>query len=77
MSSSRDIGSPSRAGSTAGLRIVDNKTPTQRVGIVPDVEVRPTTACLRAGRGEVLEEAVRQILGLGVSDEEILRIVGR
>lgn len=40
-----------------------DKRPTQRVGIVPDVVVRPTLAGLRAGRDEVLEEALRQILG--------------
>jgi C-terminal processing protease CtpA/Prc len=40
-----------------------DKKPTQRVGIVPDVEVRPTIAGIRAGRDEVLEEALRQILG--------------
>ncbi|RYU78287.1 S41 family peptidase [Hymenobacter persicinus] len=31
---------------------------TQRVGIVPDVEVKPTIAGIRAGRDEVLERAV-------------------
>jgi len=40
-----------------------DKRPTQRVGIVPDVEARPTIAGIRAGRDEVLEEALRQILG--------------
>jgi C-terminal processing protease CtpA/Prc len=40
-----------------------DKRPTQRIGIVPDVEVRPTIAGIRAGRDEVLEEALRQILG--------------
>jgi C-terminal processing protease CtpA/Prc len=40
-----------------------DKKPTQRVGIIPDVEVRPTIAGIRAGRDEVLEEAQRQILG--------------
>jgi hypothetical protein len=30
----------------------------QRVGLVPDVEVRPTIAGIRAGRDEVLERAV-------------------
>jgi C-terminal processing protease CtpA/Prc len=40
-----------------------DKRPTQRVGIVADVEVRPTIAGIRAGRDEVLEEALRQILG--------------
>jgi hypothetical protein len=40
-----------------------DKKPTQRVGIIPDVEVRPTVAGIRAGRDELLEEAVRRILG--------------
>ena len=40
-----------------------DKRATQRVGIVPDVEVQPTIAGIRAGRDEVLEEALRQILG--------------
>lgn len=39
-----------------------DKRPTQRVGIVPDVAVKPTIAGIRAGRDEVLEEAVRRIL---------------
>ena len=39
-----------------------DKRPTQRIGIVPDVVVRPTIAGIRAGRDEVLEEALRQIL---------------
>ena len=36
----------------------------QRVGLVPDVLVRPTIAGLRAGRDEVLERAL-QFLGRG------------
>ena len=35
-----------------------NGKPTQRVGIVPDIEVHPTIAGLRAGRDEVLEKAM-------------------
>ncbi len=38
-------------------------TPTQRVGIVPDLEVRPTIAGVRAGRDEVLEAGVSFALG--------------
>ena len=53
-----------------------DKTPTQRVGIVPDVEVRPTLAGLRAGRDEVLEAALREILGPETPEEEIRRIAG-
>jgi C-terminal processing protease CtpA/Prc len=40
-----------------------DKKPTQRVGILPNIEVKPTIAGIRAGRDEVLEEALRQILG--------------
>lgn len=34
---------------------------TQRIGIVPDVEVKPTIASIKAGRDEVLERAVAYI----------------
>ena len=40
-----------------------DRTPTQRVGIVPDVFVRPTVDGLRAGRDEVLEAAIEHALG--------------
>jgi C-terminal processing protease CtpA/Prc len=39
-----------------------DKTPTQRVGIIPDLVVRPSVAGIRAGRDEVLDAAMRQIL---------------
>jgi hypothetical protein len=51
-----------------------DKTPTQRVGIVPDVEVKPTIAGIRAGRDEVLEQALRQILGRTVPSADIERM---
>jgi C-terminal processing protease CtpA/Prc len=51
-----------------------DKKPTQRIGILPDVEVRPTIAGIRDGRDEVLEAAVRQILGAGVPAAEIEKI---
>jgi hypothetical protein len=35
---------------------------TQRVGIVPDIEVRPTIAGIKAGRDEVLEKAIEIII---------------
>ena len=35
----------------------------QRVGILPDVEVAPTLAGIRAGRDEVLERAVAYLRG--------------
>ncbi|MCF4008699.1 S41 family peptidase [Rheinheimera sp. UJ63] len=35
-----------------------DKTPTQRIGIVSDVEVKPTIAGIAAGRDEVLEQAL-------------------
>lgn len=51
-----------------------DKTPSQRIGIVPDVEMRPTITGIRAGRDEVLEEALRQILGHGMPPAEIERM---
>ena len=48
-----------------------DKRPTQRIGIVPDVESRPTIAGIRAGRDEVLEEGLRQILGRDVPADQI------
>jgi C-terminal processing protease CtpA/Prc len=53
------------------------KRPTQRIGIVPDIEVRPTVAGIREGRDELLEEAIRQILGREVPAAEMRKIIGR
>ena len=51
-----------------------NKKPTQRIGIIPDVKVEPTIAGIRAGRDEVLEEALRQLLGKSVPEDEIQKM---
>lgn len=51
-----------------------DKTPTQRVGIVPNVQVRPTIAGIRQQRDEVLEEALRQILGAQTPAADIARL---
>src|SRR5678815_1747151 len=40
-----------------------DKKPTQRIGIVPDIEVKPTIEGIRAGRDELLEEALKVIRG--------------
>jgi C-terminal processing protease CtpA/Prc len=40
-----------------------DRRPTQQIGIVPDLEVRPTIAGIRARRDEVLEAALRKVLG--------------
>jgi len=40
-----------------------NHDPTQRVGIVPNIVARPTIAGIRAGRDQVLDEAIRLIEG--------------
>ena len=45
-----------------GVYYADQR-PTQRIGIVPDVSVRPTIAGIRAQRDEVLEAAIRRVLG--------------
>jgi C-terminal processing protease CtpA/Prc len=36
-------------------------TPTQRIGIVPDIVIKPTLKGFRAGRDEVLERAIEYI----------------
>ena len=54
-----------------------DKTPTQQIGIVPDIEIRPTIEGLRAGRDEVLERALREILGPDVPEEEVRRLAAR
>lgn len=51
-----------------------DRRPTQRIGIIPDVTVVPTIAGVREGRDEVLEEALRQILGPGADEEAIRRM---
>jgi C-terminal processing protease CtpA/Prc len=48
-----------------------DKKPTQGIGIVPDVVVKPTIAGIRTGSDEVLEEALRQILGRQVPSADI------
>lgn len=52
--------------SFSGLGIFyPDKRPTQRIGIVPDVEVRPTVAGIREGRDEVLERALEYLAAQG------------
>jgi C-terminal processing protease CtpA/Prc len=51
-----------------------DRKPTQRVGIVPDIEARPSIAGVREGRDEVLEAAIRQIVGPEVPDAKIREI---
>ncbi len=45
-----------------GVFYPDGK-PTQRVGIIPDIELRPTIKGVREGRDELLEKAVEVITG--------------
>lgn len=40
-----------------------DKRPTQQVGIVPDIVVKPTLRGIREGRDELVERAEREILG--------------
>jgi hypothetical protein len=53
------------------------RQPTQRVGIIADVEAKPTIQGIRAGRDEVLEVAIRQILGRDTPSAEIERMAKR
>lgn len=52
-----------------------DKKPTQRVGIIPNHEVKPTIAGIRAGRDEVLEAAIREIVGKDVPAAEIEKMI--
>jgi C-terminal processing protease CtpA/Prc len=52
-----------------------DKKPTQRVGIIPDREVKPTIAGIRAGRDEVLEAAIREIVGKEVPAAQIEKMI--
>ena len=47
-----------------------DKSPTQRIGIVPDITVLPTVNGIRSGHDEVLEAALKHVLG---RDMPILR----
>lgn len=51
-----------------------DKKPTQRVGIVPDVVVKPTIADIRAGRDPVLDKAIRLIVGPKVPEAKIRKM---
>lgn len=51
-----------------------DKRPTQRVGIIPDIEVKPTIAGIRAGQDELLEVALRRILGPDVPFAQIEKL---
>lgn len=57
-----------------GVFYPDGK-PTQRIGILSDIEAKPTIEGIRAGRDEVLEAGIRQILGSSATDEEIRKMV--
>ena len=59
-----------------GVFYPDNR-PTQRVGIVPDIVARPTIEGIRNGRDEVVEAALRHILGPGTPASEIERMARR
>jgi C-terminal processing protease CtpA/Prc len=51
-----------------------DKKPTQRIGIVPDISVLPTIEGIRDGRDEVLERALREILGGKLSAAELSKL---
>jgi len=51
-----------------------DKSPTQKIGIVPDIVVAPTVAGVRAGRDEVLERAVQEIMPNDIDQNLLLEI---
>jgi hypothetical protein len=52
-----------------------DKTPTQRVGVIPDFVATPTLEGIRDGRDEVLERALRLILP-DLSEDRIQQLGG-
>jgi C-terminal processing protease CtpA/Prc len=68
-------GSQSTMFSGIGVFYPDGR-PTQRIGIVPDLEVKPSIAGIRAGRDEVLEAAVRRVLGRDITAAELAALAG-
>lgn len=54
-----------------------NKRPTQRIGIVPDIEVHQTIAGVRDGRDELMEAALRQILGYDIPLSDLQKLIPR
>jgi C-terminal processing protease CtpA/Prc len=54
-----------------------DKTPTQRVGIIPDIVATPTIDGIREGRDEVLEAALRHLMGPDADEETIRRMAAR
>jgi C-terminal processing protease CtpA/Prc len=52
-----------------------DKKPTQRIGIIPNREVKPTIAGIRAGRDEVVEAAIREIVGKDVPAVAIEKMI--
>ncbi len=53
-----------RANFTGMSMLHSDGRPLQRIGLIPDVEVRPTIAGIRAGRDEVLERAFDLLRGV-------------
>lgn len=51
--------------------------PTQRIGIVPDIVALPTIAGIREGRDEVLEAALRHLLGARADEGRIRHMARR
>ena len=51
-----------------------DKSPTQQIGIVPDIAVEPTVAGVRAGRDEVLERAVMEIMKEEMAQDVLLEM---
>jgi len=75
---SRIVLPPQQSTMFSGIGIFyPDRKPTQRVGIVPDVVAIPTAAGVAAGRDEVVEAAIRLILGPQADEAEIRRIAKR
>ncbi|MGH8279100.1 MAG: S41 family peptidase [Gammaproteobacteria bacterium] len=59
---------------TCGIAFYPDFRPTQRVGIIPNVVVKPTIADIHAGRDAVLDAALRVILGPKIPISQIVKL---
>ncbi len=51
-----------------------DRHPTQRIGIVPDISVHPTVTGLRDRRDEILERAIREIVGPSMREGDLRKL---
>ena len=58
-----------RVGSISDIGVYNpDGTETQRIGIIPDIEIKPTIKGIRAGKDELVEKAIELINADKITD---------